>query len=270
MKYLLLAPAVVLCAIFIVWPLTEVVVMSLSRMHILGDVFVGLENFARLPADRGFVRSLINSLLYTLISVPLQVGTATVIALMASGLSKRWQDAARFLFYIPAMCAGIVIASIWKWIWHIEGPINWMLGTEIQFFGSGLSAISAVAITTASVGIGGFLIILLAATLSIDRSLYDAARIDGATPVQVKLRIVLPIIMPVVWLGVLLSAIGAPQIIEYVIALAPYEYSATTAFDIYATAFHLGRYGPASAKAIVLLAWMALLAFGKSRLTRET
>ena len=270
MKYLLLTPAVILAGIFVVWPLTEVVVMSMSRLHILGDVFVGFQNFARLPSDRAFIQSLLNSLLYTALCVPLQVGSVVAITLMASGLSKRWQDTTRFLFYIPTMCAGMIIASVWKWIWHIDGPINWILGTDIQFFSTGITAISAISITTSSASLGGFLIILLASTLSIDKSLYDAARIDGASPLQIKLRVVLPIIMPTVWLCILLSAIGAPQVIEFVLALAPYEHSATVAFDIYSTAFYLSRYGPASAKALVLLVWMLLLAFGKSRITRAT
>ena len=270
MKYLLLAPAVVLCGIFVVWPMAEVFSMAMMRQHILGNTWVGFANYAALFSDHGFRQAMLNSVGYILLMVPLQVGGALIVTMAASGLSKRWQDVTRFVFYIPAIAAGMIIASVWEWVWHRNGPINWALGTTINFFGSTALAIPALSITTASVGIGGMTIMLLAAVLSIDKSLYDSAKIDGATDRQIKWRIVFPIIMPTVWLMVLLSAIGAPQVIEYVIALAPYEHSATAAYDIYQTAFVMGRYGPASAKAVVLLIWMLAMAWGKNRLTRET
>ena len=269
MKYLLLAPAVVLCGIFVMWPMVEVFSMAMQKQHILGNTWVGFGNYIALLSDHGFKQSMLNSVFYILLSVPLQVGGGLVITMAATGLSKRWQDMTRFVFYIPCIAAGMIIASVWEWAWHRNGPINWILGTTINFFGSTASAVVAISITTASVGIGGMTIVLLAAVLSIDPELYDAAKIDGASERQIKWRIILPIIMPTVWLFVLLAAIGGPQIIEYVIALAPYEHSATVAYNIYREAFIMGRYGPASAKAVILLIWMLAMAWGKNRLTRE-
>ena len=269
MKYLLLAPAVVLSALFVVWPMAEVISMSMMKQHILGNTWIGFGNYMALLSDHGFKQAMLNSVGYILLCVPLQVGGALAVTMAASGLSKRWQDFTRFVFYIPCMAAGMIIASVWEWIWHREGPVNWILGTQINFFGSTPLAVTAISITTASVGIGGMTIMLLASVLSIDKQLYDAAKIDGASDRQIKWRIIFPIILPTVWLIVLLSAIGAPQIIEYVLALAPYEHSATAAYDIYQTAFVMGRYGPASAKAVILLIWMMLMAWGKNRLTRE-
>lgn len=269
MKYLLLIPAVVLCVVFTLWPMAEVIIMSFQKTHFMGDTWVGFANYVRLLTDYSFKRAMLNSVWYIALFVPLQVGGALFITLLACGLSKRWQDVTRFVFYIPSITAGIVIASIWSWIWHQRGPINWLLGTDINFWTQGVTAIPAISITTASVGIGGNVIMLMATALSIDREIYDAAEIDGASGRQIKFRIVLPIIMPMVWLCGLMSAIAAPQVIEYIMILAPYEHSATMAFDIYREAFILGRYGPASAKAIVLLIWMLAMAWGKSRLTRE-
>ena len=269
MKYLLLAPAVILCVIFTLWPMAEVVSMSMQKMHILGDTFVGLKNYARLLTDRAFLQSLLNSLWYTALAIPMQIGLALVITMSATGLSKRWQDTTRFVFFIPTMAAGIIIASVWEWIFHRDGPVNWLMGTKFDFFTQSITAIPAISIVNAVSGIGAMVIMLLASTLTVNRELYDAARIDGATDRQIKWRIVLPIIMPMVWICVLLAAIGAPQVIEYVIALAPYQHSATVAFNIYTEAFILGRYGPAAAKAMILLVWMVALAWGKTRITRE-
>lgn len=270
MKYLLLIPAVVLCAVFTLWPMAEVIIMSFQKTHFLGDTWVGFANYARLLTDYSFKRAMLNSVWYIVLFVPLQVGGALFITLLTCRLSKRWQDATRFVFYIPCAAAGIIIAAVWGWIWHRNGPINWALGTTFNFFTQSVTAIPAISITTASIGIGGYVIMLLATTLSIDKDLYDAAKIDGANNRQIKFRIVLPIIMPMIWICILLSAINAPQVIEYIIALAPYEHAATVAFDIYREAFILGRYGPAASKAVILLFWMLAMAWGKTRLTRET
>ncbi len=270
MKYLLLAPAVVLCAVFTLWPMAEVVIMSLQKTHFMGDTWVGFANYVNLLTDYSFKRAMLNSVWYIALFVPLQVGGALFIVMLACRLPKRWHDITRFVFYIPCMAAGIVIASIWSWIWHLEGPVNWLLGTRFNFFTQSVTAIPAISITTASASIGGYVIMMLASVLSVDKDIYDAALIDGANNRQIKLRIILPLIMPMVWICVLLSAINAPQVIEYVMALAPYEHAATVSFDIYREAFILGRYGPASSKAVVLLIWMLLMAWGKTRLTRET
>ncbi len=235
----------------------------------MGDTWVGFANYANLLSDYSFKRAMLNSVWYIALFIPLQVGGALVIVMLACRLPKRWQDITRFVFYIPCMAAGIVIASIWSWIWNLEGPVNWLLGQRFNFFTRSVTAIPAISITTASVGIGGYVIMMLASVLSVDKDIYDAAAIDGANNRQVKLRIILPIIMPMVWICVLLSAINAPQVIEYIMALAPYEHAATVSFNIYREAFILGRYGSGASKAVVLLILMLAMAWGKMRLTRE-
>ena len=162
------------------------------------------------------------------------------------------------------------MAVMWKWLWHIDGPINWMLGTRVNILANAWTVIPAVAVATASASVGIFLVVFLAALLGIDPALYDAARIDGASPRQIRWRVMVPCIMPTVWMFALLTAISAPQVIEYVMALAPHRYGATMAYDIYKTAWIAGRYEPAAAKVVVLLAWTMFLVWGKTRLAKET
>jgi len=258
MKYVLLAPGATLCALFVVWPVGELVKMSLSD---------GAQNYLLMFSDADFGRSIINSLIYTALLVPLQVGVALVVALNAVNLSKRGQDMARFAFYIPFSCAGIVVAVIWKWVFHVNGPVNWMLRTRIDFLANRWTAIPAVSIATAAAMYGVIIALFLAALIGIDPALYDAAKIDGASPRQIRWRVMAPAIMPVVWMYILLAAIAAPQVIEYVLALAPHRYGATMAYDIYETAWLEGQHGAAAAKAIVLFAWLMFLMWGKTRLS---
>lgn len=268
MRSALLAPALILCGLFLLWPMVEVVRLSLTSTNFIVTKYVGLANYAKAFTSPAFLRSVANSGLYILLIVPGQVVAALLIVLSVMDLPKWWHDGARFFFYIPALSAGIIIASIWRWMFHLDGPLNWALGTRVAWWASGATAIPAVSIVMVASTLGGVIIILLAAVLSIDRDLYDAAKMDGARPRQIKWRIVVPIIAPTIWLMALLAAIAAPQIFETVYALAPYEYSATMAYHIWSTAFQMSRYGQASAQAIVLLALMLVMAWGKGKVAR--
>ncbi len=268
MKWALLAPAVVLCAVFLAWPLVVVVRLSLQATNFITTEFVGLRNYARIFSDPGWIRSIANSAWYMLITTVLRIGGALLIVIAVMSLPKRWQHGARFGFYIPGLCAGIIIAAVWRWVFHWNGPVNELLGVKIAWWGSGMTAIPAISLVCVAATLGGVVILLLASVLSIDPQLYDAARVDGASPRQIKWFIIVPIISPMIWLMVLMSMIAAPQIFEYIFALAPAEHSATMAYHIFATAFQSGRHGRAAAQAVVLLVLMLGLAWGKGRIAR--
>jgi multiple sugar transport system permease protein len=101
--------------------------------------------------------------------------------------------------------------------------------------------------------LGSNVIIFLSAILSIDKTIFDAARIDGANEGQVQWMVVVPLIMPSIALVGLLSAIGAFQIFENIYALAPQNYAATMTYFIYQTSFMFSKYGLGAAEAVVLL-----------------
>ena len=92
---------------------------------------------------------------------------------------------------------------------------------------------------------------------------------DGANLPQYKWKVVVPIIAPAIGVMALLSAISAPQIFETVYALAPYEHTATMTYRIYQDSFQAGRYGYASAEAVILLVMVVGLAVLKNRIQRE-
>ncbi len=242
--------------------------MSLTSTNFIVTKFVGMQNYGRAITSPAFLRSVLNSAIYIILIAPGQMVTALLIVLAVRDLPKRWHDGARFFLYIPSLAAGIIIASIWRWAFHLRGPLNWLIGSTVAWWAQGSTAIPAISIVVVSSSLGGAVIILLASVLSIDRELYDAAKIDGASRRQINWRIVVPIISPTIWLLTLLGAISAPQVFETVYALAPYEYSATMAYRIWATAFQMGRYGLASAQAVILLVLMLGMAWGKGRLTR--
>lgn len=268
-KWALLAPALILCAVFLLWPLAEVGRLSLVKTNYITTEWVGLRNYARMFTDEAFLRSLYNSAFYMVLMVLLGPGGALLLTLAVMDLSKRWQGVSRFVFYIPMVGAGMIIAQIWSWAFHINGPVNWLLGQDIWWFGQGFTAIPVICLMVGSVSVGTQMIILLATTSSIDTALFDAAKIDGAGPWQIKWHIVVPAIAPMIAIQVMIAVINGPQVIEFVIALAPYEYSVTTAYNIYFEAFIMGNHGLAAAKAVLLLLVLGTMAWAKTRLTRD-
>lgn len=268
MKYLLVAPSIIACALFAIWPVGELVAISLYKTNFITSRFVGLANYVRVFGDPAFIRSMLNSLWYAIGMVTLSVGGAVTIALLVMRERKSWHDAIRILMYLPVVAAGIIIAQVWRWIFHAQGPINWILGTHVQWFAQGATAIPAIVVIVASTGMGGMLIVVLAAILGIDTSIYDAAVIDGAPWWMIKVRIVLPMISRTIGVLTLLAVVAAPQVFETIYALAPFEYAATMGWVIYREAFVMSRHGPAAAMSMILLVMMMSIALVKQRVQR--
>lgn len=271
MKYVLLAPAVIMVTLFVLWPLGELFHVSMIKTNYITSEWVGFDNYERAFRSQAFLHAAKNSLAYIGILAVITPGVALIVALLVFELPKRWRDASRIVFYIPTLAAGIILAQVWRWIFHVDGPLNWIVGLfgvePVAWMTHGITAIPMISLTVAMSGWGGNLIIILAAILSIDRSLYDAATIDGATTWQIKARIIVPMIAPVVAALVLLAAIAAPQIFETIYALAPYDHTATVGWIIYREAFMMGAHGDAAAMSVLLMFSMIGLAWAKQRLT---
>lgn len=273
MRFLLLLPLAIFYSLFTVWPLVEVIHLSLYKTNFMRTTFIGLQNYFFALSDPDFLRSMINSILYAMLLIPGQIFAALFISLSIYTMKKKWQDISRILFYLPVLSAGIIIAGSWKWIFHIQGPINWLLGNigliPIDWFAQGSTAIPVIAFIVIFSTFGGNVIILLAAILSIDKGILEAARIDGANSRQIKIHIIIPLIMPTIILIGLLSAINAFQIFENIYALAPQTYAATMTFFIYQQGFQFSKYGMASAEAVILLLIILSLSLIKNMSTKN-
>lgn len=274
MKYAMLIPAVILVAMFTLWPLGELVSISLHETDFITTQFVGFKNYVAAFKNQAFLLSLRNSALYIVLMVALTVFLPLLISLALWRLPKRWLDAGRIIMYLPSLAAGIIISQVWRWIFHIQGPINWILVKAglpaVNFFGSFPIAIISVALTVGLTTFGANIIIILAIIVNVNRDIVDAAQIDGASWMRINFTIVLPEIMPTVGLLSLMAAIGAPQIFETIQMLAPFPYAATASYSIFTEAFHLGRHGGAAAQAMILLVLMIGLAIGRERLAKRT
>jgi len=266
MTALLLAPLVVLWLMFFAWPLVQVLSLSVQRTNFMESAFVGFDNYVQTFSDPSFWQSVINSLYYAAIMIPCSVGLVFVLACFVSRFNKTWRNIARIFFYIPVLSAGIIIAGFWKWLFHINGLVNWITGLEVAWFAQGSTAVPIIGFIVVASTIGAMLVMVLSAIESIDPGMIDAARIDGASWGQIKRHIILPTIAPSLSLLALMSWVGAWQIIETPMMLAPQDYAATLTYHIYRQGFLFGRYGMASAQAVILLLIIGTLALVQKRI----
>lgn len=273
MKFILLLPVVIFYALFTAWPLVEVIRLSLYKTNFLKTTFVGLDNYIAALSDPNFLQSIVNSLIYASLLVPGQLLVALFFTLELYNMSKKWQDISRIIFYLPVLSAGIIISGVWKWIFHIDGPINWILHqfniTPIGWFSQGETAIPIISFIVIFATFGGNVIILLASALSIDKGIIEAAKIDGASELQIKWKIMIPLMKPVIIILGFVSAITAFQIFENIYSLAPQGYAATMTFFIFQEGFMYSKYGMASAEAVILLIIILSLSLVKRKVEKE-
>jgi ABC-type sugar transport system permease subunit len=273
MKYILLIPALILFCLFVVWPMVELVKMSFTKTDFITTTFVGIDNYLAMLENPAFITAGVSSIIYTILLIIGQVGGAVVIALIVCKLEKKWIDFSRIAFYLPVLSAGLIIAQSWKWIFNINGPANYLLGLfgieKVSWFSQGITGIPAISLIVTMSGIGAYLLILLSAITTIDKEILGAAQVDGASSLQIKVRIIFPMIIPTIGICILMTIISAFQVFETVMMMAPYEYTATMAYAIFTEAFVMSNHGGASAMAIVLTIIILIAGIIKNRLSHE-
>lgn len=271
--YLLVLPQFILMIIVSVLPFVFLFRLAMLKTDFIATAWVGLANFGKLFHDRTFSIVMGNSLIYIAWITSVSIVIALFFSLVAYDLPKTIRSYLRVALYLPSLTAGLIISTVWRWIWHPSaGLANWLLGLiglgPVWWFGNrwtGMFAISCIIILG---GVGFTTMVLLASILSITPEVLDAARIDGASPWQTRLRIVLPSIAPTVALMTTLALMGNAQMWETVMmttAGGPDHGTATLMYDIFNTAFLRHQFGYGSAKSVVLVMLILVLALLKRK-----
>ncbi|KKK55028.1 hypothetical protein LCGC14_3078690, partial [marine sediment metagenome] len=252
--------------VFMVVPVYMVGHFSLQKTNYVFTEYVGLKNYVDAFRDPDFIQAVLNNFLYAAILVPMATGLPLTIALASYNMTFRVQDFIRFIYYVPSLASGLVIYGVWKWILdYRKGLINHLLGLvgiqPVFWLGQRFTAILVICVMLSIMWMGGKLIMYMAVMRSVPMEMCDTARVDGATWFQVKMRIILPQIMPWVLFSVLLTIIASFQIWAHIYTLTaggPAGGTTTVLYNIYETGFIRSQYGVASARSLMLM--MLLLA----------
>lgn len=259
--YLFLAYSLAVFLLFTVTPFCMVAYLSLFKTNYLYSKFIGLKNYIKIFDDPMFWKTIINSLLYAAFLIPLGVGVPLVISLAAFDMNEKAKNYVRFMFYVPSLTSGIIMSGIWSNIFRYRnGLANYFMqlaGFErVHWFGHRFTAIAAISLMVSTIWIGGSVLLFMAVMKTITSEMIEAARIEGASSLQVKMRVVIPVIAPWLLFWALLKLIASFQIFEFIWKLTgggPGYGTATMMYDIYSTGFIDSKYGIASAKSLVMM-----------------
>lgn len=225
--------------------------------------FIGLANYKRMVSDPFVSASLFNTVIYTIVVVPLQTLLAMVFAyLLARKCNNHWGQFVRSSLFIPVITSMIMSTAIWRILLSGDGGVvNGLLQifglSSVNWLGERWPALIAVCIIAIWKNTGYFLVIYYAGMMDIPSSLYEAATVDGANAFQQFMKITLPMLRPITYLVVTLGTIWSFQVFDLVYTLTgggPGRSTVTLVLTIYTSAFKEFKMGYASAVSVFLLA----------------
>ena len=228
--------------------------------------FVGIDNYKTMfTADPQFYKSLIITLKFAAIFVPLNLAIALILALLITQPLKGMKFF-RTIFYLPAVVSGVAISIIWGWIFNSEyGILNYLLsflGIEgPRWLVDPKWALLTIVIASAW-GVGIMMLIFYTDIKGIPSELYEAAAIDGAGPFRQFFSITIPSITPTILFNVITSVIGALQQLTLVLLLTgggPLKSTYFYGLYVYNNAFKHHQLGYASANAWFMFIVILLL-----------
>jgi raffinose/stachyose/melibiose transport system permease protein len=262
--YLYILPAFVLVALFVLAPLLHSFWISLFEWDgLTTGSWVGLRNYGDVVSDPAIRKAF----LHALVLILFYAGLPTAIGLLLAGAVARARvrglTAFRTVIFLPQVIAMVVVAVMWRMIYAPDGPINGALravglGALAQdWLGSFTLALPAVGLVGTWVMFGLTFVLYTAGVQKIPRSLYDAARVDGAGAVREFFAVTLPGLRAEIAVGLTLTTINALRNFDLVYVTTsggPGDSTTVPAFLVYDGAFRSGAVGAASAIGLSLAA----------------
>jgi multiple sugar transport system permease protein len=265
------SPWIVGFALFTIYPVFSSLYYSFTSYHITGTPqWIGWGNFQEMfTQDNLFWVSLQNSAVYSLVSVPLDVAVALVLAVMLN-MAIPGRTIFRTVFFLPQIVPGVVTAILFALIFNTQdGILNDLLAflhiSPVPWLTSPDWAMRSLILMT-TWGVGGTMIIFLAGLQDVPVHLYEAARLDGAGSVNLFRHVTVPMVSPVILFNVVLSIIGSFQtfVVPFIITGGgPLNSTMLYPLQVYLNSFVNFRMGYASAEAWFMFA----IIFGLTLLT---
>lgn len=269
--FLMAMPAMLLFAAFAIYPMVRVFYLSFLEYNLIAPSrFVGFDNFRSLLSDSLFHEAVENTIVY-------MVGTyapALVLALAIALVLNRGTKSAgvlRTIYFVPVAMAWVVVAVMWRLIYHPFGLLNQLTGLSVTWLTDPIYAQLALILMSIWKELGFYLIIFLAGLQSVDRALYEAAALDGAPAWQRVRDITLPLLKPVTAVATVIAVIRGMQAFtpQYMMTNGgPGSATEVVNLFVYKTAFVYAEMGRASAIAVMLFLALVVVTIIQLKLFR--
>lgn len=272
LAYIFLAPTLLVLGTFSFYPVFRAFVLSLYNWDMISPdkQFILFDNYKELFADPLFWMSVKNTMIFVVGTVPLEIVIALGIAMLLNQ-NLRFRAFYRLAFFVPYITTVVAIAIVWLWIYHDQwGLLNhilswfgvepqlWLLDPKWTMFN--------VIVMSIWKSIGYTIVIFLAGLQAVDKEMYAAAKVDGASGWQVFRYVTWPLLTPTTFFVSITSMIGAFKVFTELFVLyggkpGPMRVGSTIVFYIYEKAWGDYRMGYASAAAYILFFMVLVVTF---------
>ena len=259
-----LLPGLLFYIFTVFYPIVESIRLSFLEWGGIGDkVFVGLDNYVKMFHDPVFYTAFINNLIYLLIVVGMQLSIGLFFAILLTYMTK-YVTLVKTLYYVPCIITTVAITQLFRSMYSVEpmGLLNQFL-EAVGLGGMVTSWLADVGTVLAAVSIpegwrftGMYMVIFYAALVSLDPSVYEAAKVDGASEMQILFKIKLPLIKDIILLTLTMCLTGALRGFDIPFLLTsggPGNASELMSTYMYKKAFSSNQYGYGSALAVFII-----------------
>ena len=268
--YLFMAPFLLFFFGFVVYPMFMCIFTSFFDATMgREDIFSGLSNYKELFSDPVFWIALKNTLIIVIVSVPVTCAFSLWIATLISKMPVAATSAFRCIFYLPVVTGSVAVTMVWKWMFNnYYGIFNYLgqnmglLDKPINWLGDPKYALGCIILILLTTSVGQPIVLYVSALDNVDKSLVEAAEVDGATQMQAFWKIKWPQMMPTTLYILVITTINSFQcfaLIQLLTSGGPNNSTMTIMYYIYYNAFKLYRYGYGNAMGVILAIVIAIL-----------
>jgi multiple sugar transport system permease protein len=292
-SYLFLAPFLVFFIGFVIYPMYMCVRTSFFDATMgREDIFIGLQNYKTMLwekhiaadgtvtyGDPVFWKGLKNTLIIVFVSVPVTCAFSLWVASAIAKMPVVATSAFRCIFYLPVVTGSVAVTVVWKWMYNNYYGIFNYLGKEmglieknINWLGDAKYALACIILILLTTSVGQPIVLYVSALDNVDKSLVEAAEVDGATPMQAFWKIKWPQMMPTTLYILVITTINSFQcfaLIQLLTSGGPNNSTMTIMYYIYYNAFKLYKYGYGNAMGVILAIIIAILSAVQFKMGEE-
>ncbi|MDK2809033.1 MAG: multiple sugar transport system permease protein [Clostridiales bacterium] len=278
---ILLLPGLLIFGMFTVYPIFKLFVMSFFKWDfgsMLEQQFIGLKNYKEVVSDSYFQISFVNTLVYTLVTVPAQMMLGLMVALLINSISHL-KVTFRVLYYLPVITSWVIASLVFKYIFNTEGMLNYVLyqllhltSQNIRWLDSRWGGLSVAMLLGTWKGIGWNMVVFLAALQTVPSELYEVAGIDGAGVIKKFFHVTIPCIRGTILFAFVMLTIGGFNVftsIKMITGGEPGHQTDTILTWMYYKAFSTGKFGYSAALSFIVAICLAVLALFQFRLMKH-
>lgn len=262
-----LLPAALLIFVFCFYPMVQALILSFQKGTGSAVQSAGFANYARILKDATFQQCLFNTIFYFVIQVPIMLILALILAQLLNSPDIKGKGIYRTMIFLPCATSLVSYSMIFKSLFANDGLVNRVLSTvgipTVDWFQNAWAARWVIVIALVWRWTGYNMVFYLAGLQNIDYSIYEAARIDGASPLQQFVHLTIPLLKPTILLTAIMSTSGTLQLFDESVNLTaggPGKATMTLTHYIYNISFvETPKFNYAAALSVFILVVVAVL-----------